>query len=417
MRRTAAAGRSTLVDDSDARDGAASARGPLEVLRAFLRLGVTSFGGPIAHLGYLRTEFVERRQWLDDRQFAQLLAACQFLPGPASSQLGFAIGLLRAGWLGALAAFVAFTVPSALLLFALARTGMSAGEGAAGAITHGLKLVAVAVVAHGVLQMARRILIEGALILIAALSAATILLVEGAVAQLGVIAAGALLGDMLCRRPHTLDGPSLTLPYGRRAAGVAATIFVALLAPALFAAGTEPSLAGLAAAFYRAGALVFGGGHVVLPLLETSLVGNDWMTKDVFLAGYGAAQAVPGPMFSLAAYLGAETSTGMSAVIGSFVAIVAVFLPGFLLLVAILPVWARLHNVPSAQRSVAGVGASVVGLLGAALYDPVWTAAINGSVDVAIGVVALAILHAFNRSALLAVAWCVGAALVVWQVG
>lgn len=222
---------------------------------------------------------------------------------------------------------------------------------------------------------------------------------------------------MLCRRPHTLDGPSLTLPYGRRAAGVAATIFVALLAPALFAAGTEPSLAGLAAAFYRAGALVFGGGHVVLPLLETSLVGNDWMTKDVFLAGYGAAQAVPGPMFSLAAYLGAETSTGMSAVIGSFVAIVAVFLPGFLLLVAILPVWARLHNVPSAQRSVAGVGASVVGLLGAALYDPVWTAAINGSVDVAIGVVALAILHAFNRSALLAVAWCVGAALVVWQVG
>lgn len=403
--------------DSSKRQASASTRGPLEVLRAFTRLGLTSFGGPIAHLGYLRSEFVERREWLDDSQFAQLLAACQFLPGPASSQLGFAIGLLRAGWLGALAAFVAFTAPSALLLFALAGTGMSAGEGVASAITHGLKLVAVAVVAHGVLQMSRKILVEGALILIAALSAAIILVIEGAVVQLGVIAAGALLGDMLCRRSPSSEGPSLTLPFGRRAAGIAAALFVVLLIPALFVGSTEPSLPGLAAAFYRAGALVFGGGHVVLPLLETSLVGTGWMSKDVFLSGYGAAQAVPGPMFSLAAYLGAEPATGVSAVMGSLVAVAAVFLPGFLLLIAVLPFWARLHGIPAAQRSIAGVGAAVVGLLGAALYDPVWTSAVAGSADVAIAIVALALLHAFNRSALLVVLWCVSASLVSWQVG
>ncbi len=383
-----------------------------EVFRAFLRLGLTSFGGPIAHLGYFRSEFVERRRWLDDARFAQLLAVCQFLPGPASSQLGFALGLLRAGWGGALAAFVAFTLPSALLLFVLAAVSDQMDHGVGAAVTHGLKLVAVAVVAHGVTQMSRRMLSERPRILIAVLSCALLLLSGSAVAQLGVIVLGALLGDRFCTvQPAQREEP-LPLNYGRRVATFAGVVFAVLLAVALVPLSAEPSLGGLAAHFYRAGALVFGGGHVVLPLLESSLVGPGWIDQSTFLAGYGAAQAVPGPMFSLAAFLGAEVGAGVPPVLSGSVALVAIFLPGFLLMIAILPVWSRLHANPDAQRSIAGVGAAVVGLLGAALYDPVWTSAIGGLGDVAIVVVAYAMLVSFERSALGVVVWCVGASLV-----
>lgn len=380
-----------------------------EVFRAFLGLGLTSFGGPIAHLGYMRDEFVARRRWLDDARFAQLLAVCQFLPGPASSQLGFAIGLLRAGWAGAIAAFIAFTLPSALLLFALATVSDRMQQGIGADVVHGLKLVAVAVVAHGVTQMAKQMLTDSSRILIAALACAVILFTGSALAQIGVIAAGALLGDMFCdvKQPETEE--PLRLWYGARAVMISGALFAALLAGALLHRGGEASVAGLAASFYRAGALVFGGGHVVLPLLETSLVGPGWIEESKFLAGYGAAQAIPGPMFSLAAFLGAEVSAGVPSVVSGTVALLAVFLPGFLLLVAILPFWSRLHASTGAQRSIAGVSAAVVGLLGAALYDPVWTSAIDGSADVAISVVAFAVLLAFDRSVVAVVAWCVGA--------
>lgn len=390
---------------------------PGEVFRAFLRLGLTSFGGPIAHLGYLRTEFVERRRWLDDAQFAQLLAACQFLPGPASSQLGFALGLRRAGWLGALSAFVGFTLLSVILLVAAISVGLSAGTGAGPAVVHGLKLVAVAVVAHGVVQMSRRILIEPALVLIAALAATVILAIGSAVAPLGVIVAGALLGELLSRQPRASTGPSLVLPYGRRAAVLAAGLFGGLLAAALIASPEGPSLGGLAAACYRAGALVFGGGHVVLPLLETSMVGSGWLERDLFLAGYGAAQAILGPMFSVAAYLGAAIATGVPAAVSGLVALGAIFLPGFLVLLAVLPFWTRLHGHPAAQRGMAGIGAAVVGLLAAAFYDPVWRSTVGGPADVAISLVGFALLMRMERAALLVVAWCLGASLFGWWLG
>lgn len=378
-----------------------------EVFGAFLRLGVSSFGGPIAHLGYLRAEFVERRRWLDEARFGQLLATCQFLPGPASSQLGFAIGLLRAGWGGAIAAFVAFTLPSALLLVALAGATdlLVAGPGAH--VTQGLKLVAVAVVAHGVVRMAMQMASDAPRALIAAASCALILVAGTAAAQLLVLVLGAIAGLVWCRGAANGDDPALPLPYGRGVATMAAIVFLVGLGASLLWAPATPALSGIAAAFYRAGALVFGGGHVVLPLLEASVVATGWLEADTFLAGYGAAQAVPGPLFSLAAFLGAEVPLDLPWIAGALVALVAIFLPGFLLLVAVLPMWGRLHATPRAGHVVGGVNAAVVGLLGAALYDPVWTSAIRGAPDVAIAVVGFAALSVFDRATLWVVAWCV----------
>jgi len=385
------------------------------VFRAFLRLGLTSFGGPIAHLGYFREEFVVRRQWLDDARYAQLLAICQFLPGPASSQMGFAIGLLRAGWRGALAAFVGFTLPSALLMFGFASVSARLDSGFGAAVVHGLKLVAVAVVAHGLLGMARQMTPDLRRIVIAVLACVCVLWLGTAWAQLVAIAMGAVLGALMCRRLASRAAlqPPLPIRYGHGIAIAALAVFACGLTVALTLPTREPSAGALAAAFYRAGALVFGGGHVVLPLLQQALVDTGWMDSGTFLAGYGAAQAVPGPMFSIAAFLGAVVPTGWPPAASSAVALLAIFLPGFLLLSATLPSWQRVQSMRGAAPLLAGVNAAVVGLLAAAFHDPVWTQGIASWRDVLVVLVAFALLLRLRVGALWVVTWCVGASVVL----
>lgn len=376
------------------RPGAAAKLGPmhLRLFLAFLRLGVTSFGGPIAHLGYFRDEFVARRRWLSETEFAQLLAICQALPGPASSQLGFAVGLLRGGWAGGLLAFLGFTLPSALLMFGLALLAPRLGGPLAASVVHGLKLVAVVVVAHGLWGMARSLLPDGPRALLAALACGAMLAFGAAWLQLALIAAGALMGLALCRHVPALPGAGLQVAYGRGAGGVMLALFVAGLAAALALSGAGASLASLAAAFYQAGALVFGGGHVVLPLLEQSTVASGWLVRDDFLAGYGAAQVVPGPMFSLSAYLGALVPTGQPPALGATVALLALFLPGLLLVAAVLPLWGSVARLRGAPAAIAGINAVVVGLLAAALVGTVAPAGLQGPADVAIALGALVVL-------------------------
>jgi len=381
-----------------------------EVFAAFLKLGLTSFGGPIAHLGYYRREFVERRAWVGESQFAQLLALCQFLPGPASSQLGFSIGLLRAGWAGALAAFLAFTLPSALLLFAFAALLPSITGTIGAAAIHGLKIIALAVVAQGVLGMSKQLCPDAPRATVAVLAAAAILVSGQAWVQLAVVAAGGAAGLVFCRNVQPLSESDLHLRYGARLGWTLLVAFAVLLLGLPLAAHGS-SLLAVAEAFYRAGALVFGGGHVVLPLLEETVVKPGWISPDEFLAGYGAAQAMPGPMFTLAAYLGARLPGADGGLAGAAVALCAIFLPGFLLVAGVLPLWREIAGRTSAARAIAGVNASVVGLLGAALYDPVWTSAVRGPVDVAIALVGFVLLVAWRASALLVVIWCVAASV------
>ena len=364
-----------------------------DIFRAFLRLGLTSFGGPVAHLAYFREEFVRRRGWLDEGQFAQLLGLCQFLPGPASSQMGFAIGLLRGGWRGAFAAFAAFTLPSVLLMFGFAALAPQLGEDLGAALVHGLKLVAVVVVAHALVGMARQLTPDLPRAMIAVGAGALMVASGNAWLQLLAILLGALLGLWLCRRVPAPAGMAMVVGYGRRGAAAAGVLFVIGLTVALaWHAGATPSAAALAAAFYRSGALVFGGGHVVLPMLQQAVVDTGWMDADTFLAGYGAAQVMPGPMFSLAAFLGAEIPVGLPAAAGAAIALLALFAPGFLLLVAVLPVWARLTRIPSAASAMAGVNAAVVGLLAAAFLDPVLTQGLRDEWDVGIAAVGIALL-------------------------
>jgi chromate transporter len=363
---------------------------PAEVLRAFARLGLTSFGGPIAHLGYFRAEFVTRRRWLDESAYADLVALCQFLPGPASSQVGFAIGLTRAGWLGGLAAWTGFTLPSALALtaFAYGAAGLRGplGDG----LLHGLKLVAVAIVAQAVLGMARALCPDPPRATMATLALVVMSQVGGAAAQLSVIAAGGVAGLLFCRGmaspPPADDAPS---PVPRRAALLLLAAYLALLAASLLpSSGT----AALLAAFYRSGALVFGGGHVVLPLLRDAVVAPGWISDDAFLAGYGAAQAVPGPLFAVSAYLGAAMRIGPGGVAGAAAALVAIYAPGLLALMATLPFWHGLRRRPLARAAMAGVNAAVVGLLAAALYDPVWTSAVRTPRDFALAAAGFVLL-------------------------
>lgn len=383
----------------------------MEVFVAFLRLGLTSFGGPIAHLAYFRREFVERRRWIAEADFARLLALCQFLPGPASSQLGFSLGLLRAGWIGALAAFAAFTLPSAILLFAFAEIFPSISGGIGDGAIHGLKLVAVAVVSQGVLGMARQLCPDAPRASIAAISAAVLLVSGAAWMQVLVVALGAMAGLALLRDVPSVSGAALDAPYGMRVGTILLAAFALLLFGLPLAAHERPGLLSVVDGFYRAGALVFGGGHVVLPLLRETVVAPGWVSADDFLAGYGAAQAVPGPMFTLSAYLGARLPGAQGGAIGSGVALVSIFLPGFLLVAGALPLWRSIATKPLAVRAVAGVNAAVVGLLAAALYDPVWTSAIASPVDVAIAMVGFTLLVAWRASALVVVLWCVAASL------
>lgn len=344
----------------------------------FLKLGLTSFGGPIAHLGYYRNEFVLRRQWLDDARYGDLVALCQFLPGPASSQVGFALGVLRGGGLaGGLAAWIGFTLPSALLMVAFALGAASlVGLGAAG-LVHGLKLVAVAVVAQAVWGMARTLTPDRRRIAIALGAIAIVVLVDGPTGQLAAIAAGAGAGYWLCRGPVAQSGPELSMPVSRRAGIAALVLFgVLLLALPLLSGLTGHRPLALFDAFYRSGALVFGGGHVVLPLLQAETVATGWIPNETFLAGYGLAQALPGPLFAFAAFLGAQAGMTAGAPTGAALALLALFLPGLLLVYGTLPFWDGLRRHAAARHAMMGANAAVVGILAAALYHPVWTAAV-----------------------------------------
>jgi chromate transporter len=384
----------------------------MEVAAAFLLLGLTSFGGPIAHLGYFRRAFVERRRWLGEEHFGQLLALCQFLPGPASSQLCFSIGLLRAGWRGGLAASLAFTLPSALLMYAFALWSVRlAGPLGQGAI-HGLKLVALAVVAQGVLGMARALTPDRPRASMAVAAAGLVALNGSAWMQLLIVAAGAALGPWLCRGVTAQGGETFALRYGRRTGGAWLAVFGALLAMALVAAPRMPFMGQLAAAFYRTGALVFGGGHVVLPLLRQAVVDPGWLSNDSFLAGYGAAQALPGPMFTLSAFLGDRVNGGQGGALGATVSLLAIFLPGLLLAAGALPFWRALGQRDDAVRMLAGVNAVVVGLLGAALYNPLWVSAVHDMGDFAMALIAFTLLVAARWPAWAIVAGCVIASLL-----
>jgi chromate transporter len=364
-----------------------------EVFHVFLKLGVTSFGGPIAHLGYFRDELVVRRRWIDETSYADLVALCQFLPGPASSQVGFALGLLRGGGvLGGLAAWTGFTLPSALFLFAFAY-GASIFSGPVGSgVIHGLKLVAVAVVAQAVWGMARTLAPDRERGSIALAAVLLVVFAGGTLGQIGAIVLGAIAGLWLCRGTSPTVG-HLSFPVSR-AAGVLALVLFAvmfLLTPVLVTVSGSQSLA-VFDAFFRSGALVFGGGHVVLPLLRAEVVDPGLVTADAFLAGYGAAQAVPGPLFTFAAYLGAVIGPPAGGIWGALVALVGIFLPGMLLLYGTLPFWDALRTRPLAQAAMRGTNAAVVGILGAALYDPVWTGAVLSRHDFALALVAFVLL-------------------------
>ena len=387
-------------------------RSAAEVGAAFLKLGLTSFGGPIAHLGYFRREFVERRRWLEDERFGELLGLCQSLPGPTSSQLGFCLGLERAGWLGALAACIGFTLPSAVFLYALAASSNYLAGAWGQAAVHGLKLVAVAVVAQGVLGMSRTLTPDAPRVLLAAASAALIVVSAHASTQLLTVAGGAALGPWLCRETAARRGGSFELRYGRRAGSLLLLAYAALLILALWAAPAAPPAVRVAGAFYRSGALVFGGGHVVLPLLKQAVVDPGWIDYDTFLAGYGAAQAVPGPMFAISAFLGERLNGGQGGVIGAALSLLAIFLPGFLLVAGMLPFWHGLSARDVTARMLAGVNAVVVGLLAAALYDPVWVGAVHDAGDFSIALVGLVLLARLRWPSWGVVLWCVLASLL-----
>jgi chromate transporter len=364
-----------------------------EVLAVFLKLGVTSFGGPVAHLGYFHTELVERRRWLDERAYVDLVALCQLLPGPASSQVGIATGLLRAGLPGAFAAWVGFTLPSALALVLFAY-GVGSLESALGSgWLHGLKIAAVAVVAQAVWGMAKSLCPDRPRATLAVFAAVVVLLVPSAWGQIGAIAAGGLIGVALWREDATAPGSALHVPIGRTFALVSLALFFVLLAglPLLAAAIPSQALA-LFDSFFRSGSLVFGGGHVVLPLLQAEVVPPGWVSNDAFLAGYGAAQAVPGPLFTFAAFLGAVMGPWPNGWLGAALCLVAIFLPSFLLVFGALPFLAALRGEPRAQAALRGVNAAVVGLLLAALYRPMWTSAIMAPVDFALAIAAFLVL-------------------------
>jgi chromate transporter len=366
----------------------------LEVLLVFLRLGVTSFGGPVAHLGYFRAELVERRRWLDEASFADIVALCQFLPGPASSQTGISLGMLRAGLPGGFAAWLGFTMPSAVAMILFGYGVTAFGNLAHAQWLHGLKIVAVAVVAQAVWGMARNLAPDRPRATIAVGAAVLALAVPSSAGQIGAIAAGGVIGWALLR-----DGPALTdvapmpirLP---RALSVAAgaSFAVLLIGLPLVASRVPSHTLALFASFYRSGALVFGGGHVVLPLLQASVVPPGWIGNNAFLAGYGAAQAVPGPLFTFSAYLGTVMQPGPNGWLGGFICLVAIFLPSFLLLIAALPFWDGLRRRQAVRSALRGVNAAVVGVLLAALYRPVWTSAILSPTDFAIGIAAFLLL-------------------------
>jgi chromate transporter len=382
---------------------------PLEVLLAFSKMGFTCFGGPIAHIGYFREEFVVRRRWLDERTYVDLVALCQFLPGPASSQVGFSLGLMRGGYLGGLAAWLGFTLPSAvaLVLFAF---GAGALQGPAGTgLLHGLKLVAVAIVAQAVLGMARSLCPDRPRASIATLALIAMVLSTGSLSQIATIALGGIAGLVLCRGDAESSQDSIPFPVSRSMGVVFLVLFFVLLALS-FVPARDGAFA-LFSAFYRSGALVFGGGHVVLPLLRDAVVAPGWVSDASFLAGYGAAQAVPGPLFTFSAYLGTVASIPPGGVAGAVVALVGIFVPGILALMGTLPFWHGRRARSDARAAMAGINAAVVGLLAAALYNPVWVSAVQSPVDFGIAAAGFVLLVVWRAPPLLVVLVCAVAAI------
>ena len=352
----------------------------LEVLVVSTKLGLTSFGGPISHLGYFHNEYIRKRQWMDERSYADLVALCQFLPGPASSQVGIGIGVIRAGLLGGLIAWLGFTLPSvlALVLFAFLLKGFDISN--TGWI-HGLKIVAVAIVAQAILGMGQKLAPDKKRVTIAIIAASITLMWQTAFSQVLLILAAGLIGLWMYRRTTVQEVPNLSVPISRTFAVVCLIIFFGLLvALPLLRQVIASGWLSLFDSFYRSGSLVFGGGHVVLPLLEREVVPAGWVSKADFLAGYGAAQAVPGPLFTFAAYLG----TMAKGIPGAIVATLAIFLPAFLLIIGALPFWNSLRRSSHIQGALIGINAAVVGILLAALYNPLWTTAIMAPTDFAL---------------------------------
>jgi len=377
---------------------------PLEVLLVFLRLGVTCFGGPIAHIGYFRDEFVVRRRWLEEQAYADIVGLCQFLPGPASSQVGFSIGLMRAGYRGGLAAWTGFTLPSAIALVLFAYGARELGGTVGIGLLHGLKLVAVAIVAQAVWGMARTLCPDRERASIALAAALIILFSASSVSQIAAILLGGIAGLWLCRAGPPATTGQVTVPVSRTVGLAALAAFLLLLAglPVLRGLTNSQGVA-LFEAFYRSGALVFGGGHVVLPLLREAFVMPGWVNDDAFLAGYGAAQAVPGPLFTFAAYLGAVVKTSPHGLTAAALGLIGIFLPGVLILMGTLPFWESFRKRAGAQAVMRGVNAAVVGLLGAALYNPVWTSSVKTSGDFGITLVGFVFLTVWRAPPLVVV--------------
>ncbi len=415
---------SPTVDLVGAHEGQKSGDGSVsghfsEVFRAFLRLGLTSFGGPVAHMGYFRQEFVVRRRWLSEAAYADLVALCQFLPGPSSSQVGMGLGLSRGGYGGALAAWLGFTLPSAVMMLLFAYGVAHLESATHGHWLHGFKVVAVAVVAHAVWGMAKTLCPDRNRATLALLAAMITLTWPTALGQIGTIVVGALAGWLWLKIPAAEKSTPLPMPVGVRAGAFFLLLFVALLVllPLLALAFPHPVLL-LFDSFYRTGSLIFGGGHVMLPLLQAEVVTTQWIDKDLFLAGYGMAQAIPGPLTTFAAYLGSAMSFGPGGWLGGVLALVVIFLPSFLLIFGALPFWALLRGRVAVQSALRGVNAAVVGLLLAALYHPVWTSGILAVGDFILALGAFGLLQFWRVAPWLVVSLtAVGGVAFTWWVG
>ncbi len=385
-------------------------RSAWSVFLIFLRLGLTSFGGPVAHLGYFREELVSRRKWLTEQTYADIIALCQFLPGPASSQVCLTLGLTRSGYKGALAAWAGFTLPSAIALNFFVLSVSFYGDSVPPGLLHGLKIVAVAVVAQAVWGMGQKLCTDLLRVTIMAVAACLVILFPIAWGQIGVILAAALAGVLLFKPQDHQNHEPLPLNIGHRTGALWLILFFIILIGLPLAALAFPGQAWkVADAFYRTGSLVFGGGHVVLPLLQAEVVSPGWVSNEQFLAGYGAAQAVPGPLFTFSAFLGASMQEAPTGWTGSMLCLTAIYLPSFLLVFGALPYWERLRKNTRARAALVGVNAAVVGLLLAALYHPVWTSAILNPADFALALLAFTALRFWNLPAWLVV-MCSGAA-------
>lgn len=385
----------------------------MEIVKSSTKLGLTSFGGPAAHIGYFREEYVKKRQWLDDKMYADLVALCQFLPGPASSQVGIAVGLMRGGMLGGILSWIGFTLPSVLLLMGFAWLISSTGSFDTGWIK-GLKIVAVAVVAHAIIGMGKSLTPDKKRMTVAMAAAILTLMIPTVIGQITIIVGAGIAGYLMYRKEQAPKPMDIPLPFGKRTGIVAWSIFALLLIGIpLVRPFVQSSLFAVFDIFYRVGSIVFGGGHVVLPMLEREVVPTGWMDAETFITGYGAAQAVPGPLFTLSGYLGQL----MDGPIGAAIAVFAMFLPSFLLVVGTLPFWSVIRSKPAIQAALKGINAAVVGILLAAFYNPVFVSAITSTTDFAIAIIGFTLLFFYKWSPWIVVAVSAVLGFVVHVIG